>query len=272
MAFDFRRWLPNGRRKQRPAAAPGPATAPGPAAPEPPSATALDRVAERAPGLVSLAKSAAVSLAKNQVGGERAAVYLVLDRSGSMRPFYRDGSVQHLAEHTLALAANLDDDGVVPVVFFSTGVDGIADVSLDAYRDRIGPLHESMGHMGRTNYHVAIEAVIDHYRSCGATDPAFVVFQTDGAPTSKAAAEHALCKAAALPIFWQFVGFGDDDFRFLRRLDDLPVPTRRVIDNAGFFAAGPTPKSLSDARLYDQLLNEFPQWLKAARKAGIVRT
>ena len=37
-------------------------------------------------------------------------------------------------------------------------------------------------------------------------------------------------------------------------------------------AAGPTPKSLSDARLYDQLLNEFPQWLKAARKAGIVRT
>jgi hypothetical protein len=63
MAFDFRRWLPNGRRKQRPAAAPEPATAPEPAAPEPPSATALDRVAERAPGLVSLAKSAAVSLA-----------------------------------------------------------------------------------------------------------------------------------------------------------------------------------------------------------------
>lgn len=261
MAFDFRRWLPTGRRKSRSADA---------AAAEPEPATALERVADRAPGLVDLVKSAAVSLAKNQVGGERAAVYLVLDRSGSMRPYYRDGSVQHLAEHTLALAANLDDDGVVPVVFFSTGVDGIADVSLDAYRDRIGPLHESMGHMGRTNYHVAIQAVVDHYRSCGATDPAFVVFQTDGSPTSKAAAEDALCKAARLPIFWQFVGFGADEFRFLRKLDELPVPARRVIDNAGFFAAGTAPKSISDAHLYDQLLNEFPQWLKAARAAGIV--
>ncbi|NJP47170.1 vWA domain-containing protein [Actinacidiphila epipremni] len=231
----------------------------------------LEKVADRAPGLVDLYKSAAVSLVKNQVSGERAAVYLVLDRSGSMRPFYRDGSVQHLAEQTLALAANLDDDGVVPVVFFSTDIDGTADISLDAYRDRIGPLHESMGHMGRTNYHLAMQAVIDHYEACGATDPAFVVFQTDGSPTSKAAAEHVLCTSARLPIFWQFVGFGEDEFRFLRRLDDLPVPGRRVVDNAGFFAAGPKPAALSDAELYDRLLEEFPQWLAAVRAAGILR-
>lgn len=266
MALDFRRWLPTWRRKTRTAEA-----APAASASASASASALDRVADRAPGLVSLAKSAAVSLAKHQVGGERAAVYLVLDRSGSMRPFYRDRSVQHLAEHTLALAANLDDDGVVPVVFFSTGVDGIAEISLDDYRGRINPLHESMGHMGVTNYHVAMKAVIDHYQACGATDPAFVVFQTDGSPKSRSAAEEALCQAARLPIFWQFVGFGDNDFRFLRKLDELPVPGRRVIDNAGFFAAGARPKSLSDAALYDQLLNEFPQWLKAARAAGIVR-
>ncbi|CAG6397881.1 VWA domain-containing protein [Streptomyces cocklensis] len=239
---------------------------PGPDA----SAAALERVAERAPGLVSLVKTAAVCLAKNQVSGRRAAVYLVLDRSGSMRRYYRDGSVQHLAEQTLALAANLDDDGVVPVVFFSTGIDGTAEISLDAYRDRINPLHDSMGHMGRTNYHVAMQAVIDHYESSGATDPAFVVFQTDGSPTSRAAAEHVLCTAARLPIFWQFVGFGDDEFRFLRRLDDLPVPGRRVVDNAGFLAAGDAPRSLSDADLYDRLLKEFPHWLAAARAAGIV--
>ncbi|MEU5543558.1 VWA domain-containing protein [Streptomyces sioyaensis] len=231
----------------------------------------LEKVAARAPELVSLYKSAAVSLAKHDVGGQRAAVYLVLDRSGSMRPYYRDGSVQHLAEQTLALAANLDDDGVVPVVFFSTDIDGTAEISLDAYRDRINPLHKSMGHMGRTNYHVAMQAVIDHYESCGADDPALVVFQTDGSPTSKAAAEHVLCTAAKLPIFWQFIGFGDDEFRFLHKLDDLPVPGRRAVDNAGFFAAGQSPKELSDAELYDQLLQEFPQWLSAARTAGIVK-
>ncbi|MEU1787703.1 VWA domain-containing protein [Streptomyces sparsogenes] len=238
----------------------------------PPAAISPEKVAARAPGLVSLYKTAAVSLAKHDVGGQRAAVYLVLDRSGSMRPYYRDGSVQHLAEQTLALAANLDDDGVVPVVFFSTTVDGTAEISLDAYRDRINPLHDSMGRMGRTNYHVAMQAIIDHYQSCEADDPAFVVFQTDGSPTSKAAAEHVLCTAARLPIFWQFVGFGNDEFRFLRKLDDLPVPGRRVVDNAGFFAAGPSPKALSDADLYDQLLQEFPLWLTAARTAGIVKS
>ncbi|MGA6154386.1 vWA domain-containing protein [Stenotrophomonas sp. NPDC087984] len=237
----------------------------------PAPAISLEKVAAQAPGLVSLYKTAAVSLAKHGADGQRAAVYLVLDRSGSMRPYYRDGSVQHLTEQTLALAANLDDDGIVPVVFFSTEIDGTAEISLDAYRDRISPLHDSMGHMGRTNYHVAMQAVIDHYQSSGADDPAFVVFQTDGSPTSKAAAEHVLCTAAKLPIFWQFIGFGKDEFRFLHRLDDLPVPKRRIVDNAGFFAAGPTPKGLSDAALYDQLLHEFPQWLAAARSAGVLK-
>ncbi len=241
--------------------------------PKPPAAAiSLEKVADRAPGLVDLYKRAAVSLAKRKVGGQRAAVYLVLDRSGSMRPYYRDGSVQHLAERILALAANLDDDGVVPVVFFSTGVDGVAEIGLDAYRDRINPLHEGLGHMGRTNYHLAMQAVIDHYRSSGATDPAFVVFQTDGSPSSRGAAEHLLCEAATLPMFWQFVGFGGDEFRFLRKLDDLPVPGRRVVDNAGFFAAGSAPKSVSDSDLYDALLQEFPAWLTAARAAGIVTT
>ncbi|WP_031080509.1 vWA domain-containing protein [Streptomyces sp. NRRL WC-3549] len=235
-------------------------------------AVGLEHITDSAPGLVNLYKAAAVSLRKHQVSGERAAVYLVLDRSGSMRPYYRDGSVQHLAEQTLALAAHLDDDGVVPVIFFSTDIDGTAEISLDTYRDRINPLHESMGHMGRTNYHVAMQAVIDHYTSCGATAPALVVFQTDGSPTSKAAAEHVLCTAARLPIFWQFIGFGYDDFRFLRKLDELPVPGKRVIDNAGFFAAGPSPKHVEDMDLYDRLLQEFPQWLTAARNAGIVRS
>lgn len=230
----------------------------------------LEKVEQTAPGLISLYKQAAVSLDKHGLSGERAAVYLVLDRSGSMREYYRDGTVQHLAEQTLGLAAHFDDDGTVPVVFFSTGVDGIDEVSLTAYSGRVNELNDSYGRMGRTDYAAAMTAVIDHYKRSGARAPGFVVFQTDGAPTSRGAATKVLCQAAELPLFWQFIGFGDDEFRFLRRLDELPVPARRVIDNAGFFPAGSDPRSISDADLYDRLTAEFPQWLAAARAQGIV--
>ncbi|MEU4209740.1 VWA domain-containing protein [Streptomyces sp. NPDC026206] len=238
------------------------------------AAVSLEKVQDTAPALVSLYKSAGVTLKKHGLAGQRAAVYLVLDRSGSMRNYYKDGTVQHLAEQALGLAANLDDDGVVPVVFFSTDVDGTAEIDLAHHRGRIQELHESYGHMGRTNYHWAIEAVVDHYTKSGSTDPAFVIFQTDGAPYSKPAAEKALCEAAKLPIFWQFVGFGDPEgkgFDFLRKLDDLSVPQKRVVDNAGFFHAGREPRLLSDETLYQELMVEFPEWLAEARAAGIVQ-
>ncbi|MGH4031444.1 vWA domain-containing protein [Actinomycetota bacterium Odt1-20B] len=239
-----------------------------PAAP----AISLTKVERQAPGLVNLYKSAAVSLRKHALEGTRAAVYLVLDRSGSMREFYRDGTVQHLAEQILGLAAHLDDDATVPLTFFSTDVDGAADLDLANYRDRIAKLHSSLGHMGRTNYHWAMDAVLDHYLDSGSRAPALVVFQTDGGPTSRAAAERYLCKAARLPLFWQFIGFGDpgdNEFRFLHKLDDLAVPAQRVVDNAGFFPAGRDPRALSDDTLYDSLLSEFPGWLAAARAQGI---
>ncbi|AXK37660.1 VWA domain-containing protein [Streptomyces armeniacus] len=232
------------------------------------SAISLSKVEATAPTLVSLYKTAGVSLRKHALEGERAAVYLVLDRSGSMRPYYRDGTVQHLAEQVLSLAAHLDDDGTVPLTFFSTDVDGAADLSLTDYEGRIEKLHGDLGHMGRTNYHWAMDAVIDHYLASGSGAPALVVFQTDGGPTSRPAAERYLCKAARLPLFWQFVAFGDPDaneFAFLHKLDELPVPGRRVVDNAGFFHAGADPRAVSDAELYDRLLGEFPDWLTAIR-------
>lgn len=243
-----------------------------PAVPSP--AIDLVKVQASAPRLVDLYKSARVSLEKAGMAGQRAAVYLVLDRSGSMRRYYKNGTVQHLAEQALGLAANLDDDGVVPVVFFSTEVDGVADLGLADYEGRIGALHAGFGRMGRTNYHLAMQAVIDHYADSGATDPAFVIFQTDGSPSSRTAAEHVLCTAARLPIFWQFVAFGNPDdrqFDFLRKLDDLPVPAKRVVDNAGFFPAGDDPRALSDAELYQRLTQEFGSWITAATAAGIIR-
>ncbi|MFI6032578.1 vWA domain-containing protein [Streptomyces sp. NPDC051315] len=237
-------------------------------------AISLSKVQETAPALVSLYKTAGVSLTQHGLDGLRAAVYLVVDYSGSMKPYYQDGSVQALADRVLGLSAHLDDDGRVPVVFFSTDVDAVTDIALADHRGRIERIVAGLGHMGRTSYHLAMDAVIDHYLDSGSTAPALVVFQTDGGPVNKLAAERYLCKAARLPLFWQFIGFGDPgsrQFDYLRKLDELSVPDRRVVDNAGFFHAGQDPRRVPDAELYDRLVGEFPTWLVAARAQGIVR-
>ncbi|WP_393099348.1 vWA domain-containing protein [Streptomyces sp. LN325] len=234
----------------------------------------LSKVEETAPALVSLYKTAGVSLARHGLGGQRAAVYLVVDYSGSMKPYYLDGSVQALADRVLGLSAHLDDDGTVPVVFFSTDIDAVTDIALEDHQGRVERIVAGLGHMGRTSYHLAMDAVIDHYLDSGSEDPALVVFQTDGGPVDKPAAERYLCKAAKLPLFWQFIGFGDPDskqFDFLRKLDELAVPQKRAVDNAGFFHAGSDPLELGDDELYDRIVGEFPQWLAAARARGIVR-
>ncbi|MEV0739843.1 VWA domain-containing protein [Streptomyces sp. NPDC050549] len=238
------------------------------------AAISLSKVEETAPALVSLYKSAGVSLRKHGLDGQRAAVYLVVDYSGSMKPYYKDGSVQALADRVLGLSAHLDDDGTVPVVFFSTDVDAVTDIALADHQGRIDRIVAGLGHMGKTSYHLAMDAVIDHYLDSGSKEPALVVFQTDGGPINKLAAERYVCKAAKLPMFWQFVGFGDaksKQFEFLRKLDELAVPQKRAVDNAGFFHAGSDPLRMSDAELYDRLVGEFPQWLSTARERGIVQ-
>ncbi|MEU1534359.1 vWA domain-containing protein [Streptomyces fagopyri] len=234
----------------------------------------LSKVEETAPALVSLYKTAGASLARHGLDGQRAAVYLVVDYSGSMKPYYADGSVQALADRVLGLSAHLDDDGTVPVVFFSTDIDAVTDIALGDHQGRVERIVAGLGHMGRTSYHLAMDAVIDHYLDSGSKHPALVVFQTDGGPINKLAAERYLCKAAGLPLFWQFIGFGDPDskqFDFLRKLDELAVPQKRVVDNAGFFHAGSDPLELGDEELYDRIVGEFPHWLAAARARGIVR-
>lgn len=260
------------RRNETPTPAPMATTPPAPSKP----AISLEKIQRSAPALVSLYKQAGVSLQKHGVAGERAAVYLVLDRSGSMAGYYqvRRGQISHMqyfAEQALGLSANLDDDGIVPTIFFDHQAYPVVEIGLDDYQGRIGIEHDRLGSMGGTDYASAMIAVLNHYRRTPMTAPAFVIFQTDGRTGNESAVADLLKQYSSYPIFWQFVGFGHPgsrEFDFLRRLDKL---RGRQVDNAGFFEAGSDPLQLSDADVYDRLMGEYPAWLTAARAKGIVR-
>lgn len=229
--------------------------------------------------VISLRKAAKLSIEKNSargglmVGDLRASVYLVLDYSGSMRMWYRNGGVQQLINAVMALSAELDDDGVVTVVPFSSKVHGTYDIPLSQADNFLRDFQASEAgkHMGTTNYHDAMLAVHRHHQDSDSREPALVVFQTDGAPDNRSRAEAALRLISPDGEFFQFFAFGDEnssDFDFLRKLDDLDVPVKRRVDNASFTAFRDINAATPEA-VFDAILQEFPGWVRGGKNHGV---
>ncbi|MDH6585996.1 hypothetical protein M2161_005102 [Streptomyces sp. SAI-133] len=202
------------------------------------------------PTLRTAHDAAATTLAAHDLTGTAAKTYLVLDRSASMRPYYKDGSAQALGEQTLALAAHLDPESTVHVVFFSTELDGTGELTLTDHENKIDELHAGLGRMGRTSYHAAVAEVLAHHTKENPGTPALVVFQTDGAPDAKTPATQALTEAAKShpTVFFSFVAFGDPENKAFDYLRKLKLP------NTSHFLAGETPKELTDAEVYEGIL------------------
>lgn len=214
-------------------------------------------------GLVNMRKEASVSLSKHGLevdGSGGIAVYLVLDHSWSMQDqgFYARGDVQRITEQALALALEIDGDGRIPVFYFSTFVEAPQIVTADNYAGFVDRTYKQVG-WGGTNYVAAIRAVSAYHATHGEGQPGLVVFQTDGSPDSRPAAEAALRGVSREDLFFAFVGFGPKrNVEFLFRLDEI---TGRDRDNASAFHAA-EPHRTSDRDLYDGLLKEFTQdWL-----------
>ncbi|MDM8858936.1 VWA domain-containing protein, partial [Escherichia coli] len=69
-----------------------------------------------------------------------------------------------------------------------------------------------------------------------------------------------------IPGAVQFVGLGGSSYGILKNLDDF---TDRRVDNTHFFAMDDFG-SISDEKLYDNLLEEFRPWIDETKRLGIL--
>ncbi|AAO54480.1 tellurium resistance protein, putative [Pseudomonas syringae pv. tomato str. DC3000] len=242
-----------------------------PAAPAAPARISLEKkIADAAPQLISLAKKAQVSLEKAKLTDTKARVGLVLDASGSMNPQYTRGHVQEVVDRLIPLAVHFDDDGALDCWAFGAKPQQLNAITLKNFQNFIKTDHGGWKDWelgSRINDEPkAMRMVIDYYKKSGDKTPVYILFISDGGVHQDREITKLMIEAAKLPIFWQFVGLGGRGYGILEKLDDMGG---RVVDNCNFFALDRLDE-VPEEKLYDLLMEEFPDWLNAAKGAGIL--
>ncbi|WP_240758356.1 VWA domain-containing protein [Lysinibacillus sp. SGAir0095] len=133
-----------------------------------------------------LKKKVTVSLEKHKLTTEKARVAVVIDASGSMSMLYSKGTVQRAFEKVLAIAACMDDDGVLDVWFFGDKFMRAPSVTENDYEDyvkRTYPKPRIFGGVGAGNNEPRVMAdVIRKFTVEEPTKvlPTYVIFFSDG--------------------------------------------------------------------------------------------
>lgn len=201
-----------------------------------------------------------------QLNGVKSRVALVLDYSGSMSRLYKNGTVQSVIERIIPIASKFDDNQELDLWIFENGFNRLGTITVNNFYSFVE--REIMKYsMGGTNYSPVMKDIYTKYIEEEPSDmPNYVIFITDGDNSDKSTTTDFIKRASKYPIFWQFVGIGNDSFSYLQKLDDL---NGRYIDNADFFRIKDVTR-ISDNELYKKLLTEYPSWITEAKKKGLI--
>lgn len=153
---------------------------------------------------------------------------------------------------------NLDDDGIVPVIFSGEEEPFQEDMSLDNYRGRIGTLHTQVD-WGWGYLVEAMRRAASHYQTSGANVPAVVIVQVSDEPSDKAEIRSLLQNTASLGMFWLFVGFGRGKLAFFKNLN---ASASARFTNVAFYDAGKNPGAVPEEAFYSDLVSGFAAWLQ----------
>lgn len=210
-----------------------------------------------------------ICLEKKELTNLTSRVAVAMDYSGSMRTLYVDGTVQSILERLLPMALKFDDNGELETWIFDSKFHRLKDININNYynyvdNERLLKKYD----MGGTRYSPVMKDILSKYTKEEPSDlPTLVLFLTDGDNFDKEETTRVIQEASKYPIFWQFVGIGKQNYKFLENLDNMEG---RYIDNANFFSIDDI-NEISDDELYKKLLNEYPNWIKESKTKNILK-
>lgn len=212
-------------------------------------------------------ESLGIVLKQKNLAVKTARVVLAMDVSGSMSEEFRNGTVQDITERIMPLGLEFDDNGELEFYIFSNDYKEIESVNIRNLEGFVKKKVEPKAMWRGTSYSPIIEAITERYgKKDPSKDPTFVVFITDGDNSDKPETIKAMQKASEYNIFWKFVGIGSASMPFLEKLDDMEG---RVVDNANFFQVSNINR-MNDKTLYENLLEEYGDWIGKASMLGIL--
>lgn len=240
--------------------------------------------------LINLEKKVAIVLEKRGlIHPPPTKVGMWIDGSGSMTSLYQRGVVQNTVDRCLAVSSKFDDDGNLDMWMFDHDSHPLSQATPADYN---GYVRKHIMARFKLNGGTALRPVLDdtmgfYYSQATPAvaakpgflsrmlrgsqptaevpqrgldpTPVFILAVTDGENVDAGDALRGLKAAARFNIYFQFVGIGDEDFRFLKTAaSDLP--------NVGF-AAVRDIANISDEDLFERILPvEFIEWV---RKHGV---
>lgn len=190
-------------------------------------------------------------------------VAVVLDISSSMDKAFKSGMVQAALERIFPLAMAFDDNGEMEFWTFNNEFKRYPAMTRGNYYNYTKDNHIEAG--GGTSYYPVLQDICKYY-FCEepAKVPNYIIFITDGDNNDHKLTDKIMKAASYFPVFFQFIGVGDNkfsDFKYLSHLDEMK---KRFVKNANFFAIQTLSdiELISDDELYGKLLNEYTKWLE----------
>ena len=257
----------------------------------------LQRENDMSEQLINLTKQVKITLEKRQAPTIVTQVGVAFDISGSTSSYYKGpkkhgkGSyIQSLVDRIFAIAVTFDDNGALNTWVFddvNSQTDDIVEGNYEDYVENFILQNNKIHKWGSTNFHGVIAAINKYYNSTEKvvetgfaklksafsklrkpkeeeskdklSDPAYILFVTDGESDDDEKAEKAIAATTGDRIFWQLVGIDNSNsYKFLKRL-------AARYPNVSYELISPT--TTTDAELYDKLISvKFVDWYTALPK------